>query len=282
MKIQYKEIKGRTFGEERALYGASGISLVDCAFAGAEDGESALKEASCIRAERLLCELRYPFWHTHTLTLTDTTMTETCRAALWYAEGVSIGKSTLHGTKAVRECRNVSIAHSNIRSDEFGWFSKDLTLSNSEAEGAYFLLRTENVTVENLKFKGKYSFQYIQNATLENCTLDTKDAFWHAENVTVRNCTVKGEYLGWYSKHLTFEHCLIIGTQPLCYCEDLTLIDCELLEADLAFERSQVHATLTAPVDSIKNPYGGEIRLPRVGETILTDPEAKCRIITES
>ena len=74
---------------------------------------------------------------------------------------------------------------------------------------------------------------------------------------------------------MTFDHCTIIGTQPLCYCKGLTLIDCEMVDCDLAFERSQVQATVTTPVVSIKNPLAGSrITVPEVGTIIRDIPEA--------
>ena len=88
--------------------------------------------------------------------------------------------------------------------------------------------------------------------------------------------------MGWYSDHLTLIRCRITGTQPLCYCQNLTLIDCEMVGTDLAFERSDVNATLTAPIDSIKNPHVGRIEVPSVGEVILDEEEAlkkRCEIV---
>ena len=67
--------------------------------------------------------------------------------------------------------------------------------------------------------------------------------------MVVRNSTVKGEYLAWYCENVTFEHCKIIGTQPLCYCKGLRLVDCEMIDTDLSFEKSQVEATITTPRD---------------------------------
>ena len=84
----------------------------------------------------------------------------------------------------------------------------------------------------------------------------------------MKNSVVKGEYLAWYCEHVTFENCRIIGTQPLCYCKDLRLINCEMIDTDLAFERSDVEATITTPVLSIKNPLSGHISVPSVGEII--------------
>lgn len=74
---------------------------------------------------------------------------------------------------------------------------------------------------------------------------------------------VKGEYLAWYSENITFENCKIIGTQPLCYCKNLKLIDCEMVDTDLSFERSEVEATLTAPIVSIKTLCRGISMFPK-------------------
>ena len=41
---------------------------------------------------------------------------------------------------------------------------------------------------------------------------------------------------------------------------------------DLAFEKSQVEASVTTPVTSIKNPLSGCITVPSVGEIIRDDP----------
>ena len=46
--------QNENFHRERDLYGADGVHLIDCAFDGAEDGESALKEAKNVVLERCL------------------------------------------------------------------------------------------------------------------------------------------------------------------------------------------------------------------------------------
>lgn len=144
----------------------------------------------------------------------------------------------------------------------------------------YFMMRCNDLQFRNVNFQGKYSFQYIENSVFEHCAFDTKDTFWHGKNVVVRDCVVKGEYLAWYCENVTFERCKIIGTQPLCYCKGLTLIDCEMADCDLAFERSQVQATLTTPVVSIKDPLAGSrITVPAVGEIIRDIPEAGGEVV---
>ena len=273
-------IENKTFDEERALYGTENVTAISCRFDGPADGESAFKESRDIKAVDCFFNLRYPFWHTHTLTVEGCEMTALCRAALWYSDGISIKNCRLHGIKALRECSDVSICDSSIISPEFGWFSKNVSVENSDAEGEYFFLRGENLNFRNVKFNGKYSFQYIKDCTFENCNFDTKDAFWHAENITVKNCRVKGEYLAWYSKNITFIDCEISGTQPLCYCENLKMINCSMTDADLSFEKSSVEAKITSPVISIKNPKSGYIKLPSCGELIITE-ETSCEILTE-
>ena len=276
-----KLVENRRFGEERALYGSCGVWVKNCAFDGEEDGESALKESGEVYVEGTLCNLRYPFWHDTRLVIDRCELTPLCRAALWYSEQIEILDSRLHGIKAMRECANVSMRGCDVLSAEFGWSTRRISMEDCSAEGEYFMLRAEDVSLRRVKFTGKYSFQYVQNAIIEDSELATKDAFWHAKNVTVRNCTVKGEYLGWYSDGLTLIGCKIIGTQPLCYCKNLTLIDCEMIDTDLAFERSEVEATLTAPIVSIKNPRAGTIRVPHANEVIFDDPEARGVVLQE-
>ena len=175
-------------------------------------------------------------------------MTGLCRAALWYSEDIEINDSKLHGIKALRECSRAKLRGCDIVSPEFGWSGQDIQLEDCTAEGDYFMMRSSRLAFREVRMKGKYSFQYIEDAVFENCRFDTKDAFWHAKNVTVKNSVIKGEYLAWYSENLTFVGCKIIGTQPLCYCKNLRLIDCEMVDTDLSFERSEVEATLTAPI----------------------------------
>lgn len=277
-----KVMTNKSFDEERALYGADDLEVINCRFDGPADGESAFKEGRNISVKDCYFNLRYPFWHDDTLKIASSELTPLCRAALWYSSNIEINNTKLHGIKALRECKNVRIKNSDIVSAEFGWSVSDAALEDSTVESEYFMMRSSKLHFKNVRMKGKYSFQYITDSVFENCNFDTKDAFWHAKNVIVRNCTVKGEYLAWYCENVTFENCKIIGTQPLCYCKGLRLIDCEMIDTDLSFERSEVEATLIAPIVSIKNPLSGTIYVPSVGETIFDIDLAKGRIITNA
>lgn len=269
----------KTFDEERALYGMKHIRVLDCTFDGPADGESAFKEGADIQVERCFFNLRYPFWHDNGLVIHQSELTELCRAALWYSHHIEITDTNLHGIKALRECGQVTLQNCHIVSPEFGWSVQDITMKNCSAESEYFMMRSSNLNFSDVTLQGKYSFQYIENATFDRCHFDTKDAFWHAKNVTVRNSVIKGEYLAWYSENITFENCKIIGTQPLCYCKGLRLVNCEMYETDFAFEKSDIIATVTTPVISIKNPLAGHITLPYAEEIIRDDPKSKCEII---
>ena len=273
-------IENMTMDEERALYGSSDLTVRNCRFDGPADGESALKESSNITVEDSYFNLRYPFWHVHGLKINSSEMTDKCRAALWYSDNIKICNTKLHGIKALRECFDAEIIDSSIISPEFGWSVKGLKMTNTSAESEYFLMRSSDIVFENVTFKGKYSFQYVENVEINNCRFDTKDAFWHAKNVTVKDSFIKGEYLAWYSENLTFINCTIKGTQPLCYCKGLKLINCRMEDCDLAFERSDVEATITTPVISIKNPLSGSISVPSVSEIIRDIPGADGKVIT--
>ena len=272
-------VENETFDEERAFYGARNVKVKSVKIDGPRDGESAFKECRDVECTDCYFNLRYPFWHNHNLKINNSEMTEFCRAALWYSENIDIRNVKMHGIKALRECKNVNIDDCHIVSPEFGWSVHGINMRNSHAESEYFMMRSSSIKFKNVDFKGKYSFQYIKDAVFEDCAFDTKDAFWHAENVLVKNCVVKGEYLAWYCDGVTFDHCKIIGTQPLCYCKNLKLIDCEMIDCDLAFEKSDVEATITTPVISIKNVSDGCVTVPSVGEIIRDGDEYKGAVV---
>lgn len=274
-------IEGQQFDEERALYNARHTDVVNCLFAGPADGESVLKEARDIAVKGCRFSLRYPLWHVHGFVMDNSTMDTLTRAAIWYATEGTITSSTLEGVKAVRECENISLQNCKVESTEFGWKSRGITLKDVDITGEYLFFDSRDVTLQNVHMKGKYSFQYMENLTIESCSLDTKDAFWHSKNVTVKNSTVKGEYLGWFSDGLTLINCHIEGTQPLCYCKNLTLIDCTMAAADLAFEYSDVQATVLGHIDSVKNPRSGRIVADSVAEIIREDPVMPCEGVVE-
>jgi len=274
-------IENKTFDQERALYNSHDLLVRNCRFDGPADGESAFKECQGIEAENCFFNLRYPFWHDDGAKITDGEMTELCRAALWYSRNVEIAHTKMHGIKALRECSHIKMRGCDVISPEFGWSVHDIEILDTTVQGEYFMMRSDKLHFDNVTLKGKYSFQYIEDSVFENCNFDTKDAFWHAKNITVRNSTIKGEYLAWYCENVTFENCKIIGTQPLCYCKGLRLIDCEMVDTDLSFEKSEVEATLTAPIVSIKNPLSGRIYVPEVGEIIRDDANSQGEIIVQ-
>ena len=266
--------RDESHSEERAFYGFRGVTLVNCRFEGAEDGESALKECADITAEDCIFSLRYPLWHCKGSLLYRCQMNDTCRAPLWYSEHTDIRACRISGVKALRECIASNITDSRVISNEFGWKCKGFTASDTYFEGEYLFLNSTDISLEKIELKGKYSFQYIENATVKDSVLDTKDAFWHAKNVTVSNCRLKGEYLGWYSENLRLVNCEIIGTQPLCYARGLILENCVMINTDLAFEKSEVTADIAGEVESVKNPKSGIITADSFGEIILDLPSS--------
>ena len=269
-------IENKRYDEERALYHLKNTHLQNCVFAGPADGESALKEARNVALSNCSFSLRYPLWHVAGFTLDNCSMDEKTRAAIWYSHDGNIQNSDLGGIKALRECQNIAITGSKIHSLEFGWKCDGISLVDSQIHAEYLFLDSRNIRLDRVQMSGKYSFQYVENLEITDSVLDTKDAFWHAKNVTVRNSTLKGEYLAWFSEGLTLINCKIIGTQPLCYCKDLKLIDCTMENTDLSFEYSDVEATVTGYIHSVKNPRSGYIIADSVGETIFGDAVMEC------
>ena len=157
--------------------------------------------------------------------------------------------------------------------------------SRSTAAGDYFGFGSRNIECDNIVIDGNYLFDGGRNITVRNSRLISKDAFWNAENVTVYDSIIIGEYLGWNSKNIKFVNCTIESNQGMCYMDGVKLVNCKLLNTDLAFEFSTVDAEVTTEIDSVKNPISGKIRAKAIREIILEptqiDPE-KTEIITDN
>lgn len=156
------------------------------------------------------------------------------------------------GEETLWHCANVDIDHVTIEKAD------------------YLFMHSHDIRIRNWHQKGNYSFQYCRNVEIHNAVIESKDAFWGTENVTIYDSELTGEYLGWHSRRLHLVRCKISGTQPLCYARDLVLEDCEFApDCDLAFEDSEVNATILSHVTSIKNPLKGSIGAKSIGDIII-------------
>ena len=267
-----KEIKNKTFEEERSLYNLSDAVVDNCKFSGEADGESPLKEANYIKVINSHFDLRYSFWHVTNGVVEDTSFSTTARAPFWYSKNLKLNNVKSEAVKVFRECENVIIENSVFTSEEPFWKCTNINVNNSKLAGFYAFFASKAVTVNNIEFTGKYSFQYIKNLFINNSKLDTKDAFWHCKDVVVSNSVIKGEYIGWYSKNMTFINCTIESHQPFCYSKNLKFIDCKMPNCDLAFENSTVKGNIIGEIDSIKNPIECNLIVDNVKDVIEDSP----------
>ena len=165
------------------------------------------------------------------------------------------------------------------------WNCENVQLCKVCAVGDYFGMGSENISAENLTIDGNYVFDGAKNINIKGARLISKDAFWNCENVTVTDAVIIGEYLGWNSKNVTFINCTIESNQGLCYMENLKLVNCKLVNTDLAFEYSTVDAEVVSEIDSVKNPISGRIKARAIKELIMDDSlvdVSKTEIIIES
>lgn len=264
-----EKIKDKEFGGERPLFASHHLELENVTI---HAGESALKCCSDIVARHCRFEGKYPFWHTKGFEVTDCLFTPGARAALWYSSDFVMRDTLVEAPKMFREMHGVDLENVKIPdAQETLWHCSDVRLRDVEVRNAdYLFMHSSNIDIDRYYQEGNYSFQYCRNVTIRHADIHSKDAFWGTENVTVEDSKLDGEYLGWHSKGLKLVRCHISGTQPLCYCRDLVLIDCTFGDdADLAFEDSEVRATIKSPVVSVKNPKSGHIRVPKIGDIII-------------
>ena len=266
-------IENKEFGGERPLFAAHDLRLVKVTF---NEGESALKRCRNIEAEGCTFKGKYPFWHVKGFKIDHCDFEPGARAALWYSDDCEM----------FREMDGVVLDRVAIPdAQETLWHCKNIDIRDVTTDHAdYIFMHCSDIRIDRYRQNGNYSFQYARNVEISNAVIHSKDAFWETENVTVRDSELHGEYLGWHSHRLHLINCHISGTQPLCYCTDLVLENCTFdADCDLAFEESEVRATVKSPITSVKNPTTGYIKAPSIGEVIIDSnilAPADCRIET--
>ena len=277
-------VEGKEFGGERALFATHRLRLEGATF---HAGESALKCCSDIDATACVFEGKYPFWHVDTFRVTDSVFRETARAALWYSRNLIMRNTLVEAPKMFREMDNTTLEDVKIpNAQETFWNCRGIKLRDVEVKGAdYIFFHCSDINIDRYHQDGNYSFQYCRNVVVHNAVINSRDAFWETENVTVYNSEINGEYLGWHSKGLHLVRCKINGTQPLCYCQGLVLEDCTFGdECDLAFEDSDLTATVNSSIVSVKNPRTGSVKAFSIGEVIIDKnvlAPNDCKITTE-
>ena len=264
-------IIGKEFGGERPLYRKKDLYLEDVVI---RPGESGLKETANITAVKCRFEGKYPLWECDGFVVKDSILTVGARSGLWYSRGGELYNTIIDAPKTFRRMTGIKMRDCWIPGgSETFWDCSDIDVKDCQIERAdYVFMHCENIVLENVKLQGNYGFQYAKNVVIKNCVLNSKDSFWEAENVEVYDSVINGEYLAWYSKNLKLVRCHITETQPLCYCEGLVMEDCTFgSDCDLAFEYSDVEATVKGHVVSIKNPRSGHIHVGSVGEIIIDE-----------
>lgn len=277
-------IKDVEFTGERILFARRDLELINVHIG---IGESALKRCSDILARNCIFDGKYPFWHTDGFTVENCTFNIGARSGLWYSRRCVMRECTVTAPKMFREMDGVDIFGTDFpNGQEMFWYCRNIRLENVRIDDCdYLMMNSHDIVIDNYEQHGNYSFQYATGVEINNARIHSKDAFWNTDDVTIRNSLLDGEYLGWHSRNLTLINCHIKGTQPLCYARNLRLVDCTFdSDADLAFEESEVNATLLSPITSVKNPTSGSITAPSIGEIIIDEniqAPANCIIKTE-
>ena len=263
-----KDLRDSTYTGERALFALSDANIYHCVF---EDGESPLKESSNLVINQTEFRWKYPIWYSKNVVVEDCKFLETARSGIWYTKNITMKNCLIEAPKTFRYAEQVVLEDCEIpNAQETFWNSKDIKLLNVKIKGDYLGFHSENVEIENLDLDGNYCFDSAKNIVIRNSILRSKDSFWNSENVTVINCTIIGEYLAWNSKNLTFIDCTIESHQGLCYINNLKLVNTKLVNTDLCFEYcSNVDADIISEIESVKNPYSGMIKAPKIKEIIL-------------
>lgn len=260
--------KNNYFTGERALFGECNAEIIGATFG---KGESPLKESRQINLQAPIFKWKYPLWYSQKITVTNAIFETMARSGIWYTQDITVKNSGIQAPKLFRRCQNVQLEHVHfVDAEETLWSCKDVRLTDVQVYGDYFGKDSTNVYLDRVSLVGNYCFDGAKNIEVHHSTFIAKDAFWNCEEVTIYDSTLSGEYLAWNTKHLTLVNCTIESNQGLCYIDHLTLKNCQLLQTDLAFEYcSDIEATVTTTITSVKNPLSGEIHAAGIRTLIM-------------
>lgn len=272
------EIVNKKFNQERALFDAKNVDVLDSEFNG--PGESPLKQSKNIEIQGTSFKYKYPLWYSSKVNVENTRFYELGKSGIWYTNDISMKNVQIDAPKEFRRCKNISLENVKfLNAQETLWTCNKVQLKNVQAKGDYFAMNSSNMKCENFFLEGNYFFDGGKNIEVRNSELISKDAFWNCENVVIYDSVIIGEYIGWNSKNLTFINCKIESNQGFCYIENLKLINCSFTKTDLCFEYCKnIDAEVVGKIDSIKNPLSGKIKCDEIDELILDsskiDPNA--------
>ena len=263
-------IKNQDFTGERALFMTNDALIENVLF---HDGESPLKESNNLTINSCTFQWKYPLWYTNNVEVNNSTLLETARSGVWYANHLKMNKCLIEAPKTFRRANDIELNDCEMpNASETFWECTNIKLKNVKANGDYLLMNSSNVEIDNLVLDGNYLLDGGKNIVIKNSILNSKDSFWNVENATIINCKIIGEYLGWNSKNLTFIDCEISSLQGLCYIKGLKLVNCKLLDTSLSFEYCEdIDADIVDEIASVKNPTSGVIKCKGVKELIVND-----------
>ncbi|MCF0112823.1 MAG: DUF3737 family protein [Bacilli bacterium] len=265
--------KDHHFTGERALFQAKNLVLEGCRF---DDGESPLKESHNIKIDRCDFAWRYPIWYGSDYAVTNCTFNVDVRAGFWYIVDAVFEDCQFACPKGFRRCENLVLKNCGFtEAIETLWWCNNVKAENIRVTGApYFGLQSNNVEISGFYLEGKYAFDTCENIVIRDAKMLTKDVFWNSKHIRVERCYIEAEYIGWNSEDLTFIDCEIHSHQGFCYIKNLKMVNCRLVDTDLAFEYCEnIDIDVTGRIDSIKNPISGRIVCDGYGELIQDDPK---------
>lgn len=264
-----KVIKEQFLSGERALFKSKDVKIIDCVFA---DGESPLKESSCLEINQSIFKWKYPLWYCKDVVLSDVTLLETARSGIWYTKNLHMEHSSIQAPKTFRRASDIYLKEVDMPNAlESFWNCERIELEHVQINGDYIGMNSEDIKLNDVRITGNYCFDGAKNIEVHNSRILSKDAFWNCENVTVYDSVIIGEYLAWNTKNITFVNCTIESLQGLCYIENLKLKDCKLINTSLAFEYSSVEATINSSIESVFNPISGTIQAKSINKIIQNE-----------
>ncbi len=271
-----REVKGKIFTGERAMFAVSDMKIESCTF---ENGESPLKESRDLEIRDSMFKWKYPLWYCRNVSLDGCTFFETARAGVWYTHEFDFKHGIIEAPKTFRRADGITLEDVYLpNASETLWNCSNVKMRSVRAKGDYFAMNVRGAEIEDFDLVGNYGFDGAKNVVIRRARMLTKDAFWNSENVTVVDSFISGEYLGWNSRNLTLINCTVESLQGMCYIDNLVMKNCRAPFTTLAFELSSCDVEIDGHIGSIYMPSSGVIRAASAGSVVNASGDVRIEL----
>lgn len=269
-------VDGGVYQEGRELQALTDTVVFGAEFLSAEDTGEPLIDCANVLVQNSIFAVERPLVGAVKTIISMCDFDQTTRGTLSDSNRIVVQHCVFEGADSLSACERVHLHESEIYGYGLARDCKRLKLTSVIVEGVDAFLNCSNLAAWNLSVAGDGAFRHLENSLITGSIINGDDVLAYAKNVTLRDCVITGRRIGWMAQDLTFINCTIVGEAPLCRGREINVIDCRMLLADMAFEYSEIEASINGHINSVINPLSGTILADTVGTVLNGNARFNC------